>query len=154
MTGSGLSLYDICLDASTSNIAISDGTNTAGVDANGALCTKVQDSNGDTLEINADGSLNVSLSGGGFTAIKATAETVGVAAGEIVATPLTDRASILIQNMGPGDVYLGEDAGVVVGDGLCIPKKSSLQYDFPEAIDLFLIASAAGTDVRILEVAS
>jgi len=151
---SGLSLYEVCLDASTSNIAISDGTNTAGVDANGALCTKIQDSNGDVLAINADGSLNVvSASTPKLSAMQTTDVDVTTTAAEVVATPLAGRCGVIIQNIGNQPVYLGEDATVTAATGICIPGKSSFQYDFGDAVDLFLIAQSGTQDVRILEVA-
>lgn len=61
----GISLDEILIDANTSNIAISDGTNTLAVNANGSLDVEfaagaqIEITDGtETLLINADGSLN------------------------------------------------------------------------------------------------
>jgi len=150
----GLGIYDVCLDASTSNIAISDGTNTLGIDANGAACIKVQDSAGDVLAVNADGSINVVTSAmAKQETLQNTAETVTTTAAEIVATPLSGRCSLIIQNNGTDTVYLGQDNTVTAANGLCIPKKSSLQYDLGENADLWMIAASGSQDVRVMEFA-
>ncbi len=130
----GLGIYDVCLDATTSNVAISDGT--------------------DTLAINADGSINVVSSAmAKQETLQTTAETVTTTAAEIVSTPLSGRCSLIIQNNGTQPVYLGEDNTVTASTGLCIPKKSSLQYDLGENADLFLIATSGSQDVRVIEFA-
>lgn len=69
----GITLDEILLDASTSNIAISDGTNTLSVNANGSIDVEfaagaqIEITDGtDTLEVNADGSLNAVVSATDF----------------------------------------------------------------------------------------
>jgi len=129
VTATDLDIRD--LSASQDNVAISDGT--------------------DTLEINADGSINVVQ--GLIASIKNTAETVTTTAGEVVSTPLSGRKQITIQNEGSQPVYIGSSAGVTSANGIKISKNSSATYDWAEGVDIFMVAASGSQDVRFLEAA-
>ncbi len=123
------------LNASSDNVAISDGT--------------------DTLAVNADGSINVQSVSGGLSTWKVTQQTIDTTVGgtELAATPLTGRLRILVQNLGANDVYLKEATGVTTANGMELPKGSSFEADLDDVANLFAIAAAGSTDVRIVEYA-
>jgi len=87
--------------------------------------------------------------------IEVTTETVGAAAGEIVATPMAGRTNMTIQNASNNSVWLGHDAAVTADDaatgGIEIKKNISYTDDFGENIDVFLISDGAGRTVKVLE---
>lgn len=63
-------------------------------------------------------------------------------------------ATPIVQNLGPGNVFLG-DAAVTTGTGLKLSPNSA--FEFPRDLGqgfggLFAVADAAGTDVRYLVV--
>ena len=85
-------------------------------------------------------------------ALQTSTATIGTTASEIAATPLANRSSILIQNLGNKDIYLGESASVTTANGIRIPRGSSYEdTNVGSNVNFFLISSAAGQDVRILE---
>jgi hypothetical protein len=86
-------------------------------------------------------------------AYKVTQATVSTTESEVVGTPLAGRKSVIIQNVGNNDVYLKEATGVSTANGIKIPKKASMSFSFGEALNLFMIADTASSDVRILEAA-
>lgn len=108
------------------------------------------------LQVDSSGFLKVA---GSFTAaedaydtIKSTAETVGVAAAEIVSTPLTNRKRIIIQNKGSVSSYVGP-TGVTTASGLEISKKSSLEFKASATANIFMISGSAAQDHRVFEMA-
>ena len=130
------------------------------VNADGSINTdliagaEVQITDGtDTLAVNADGSLNAQFSPSATTTMKTTAETVGVTAVQVVSTALANRRTVTIQNEGNQDVYFGEDNTVTTSTGMKISKKSSATYDLGPLVDIYMISGTAGQDVRILELA-
>lgn len=108
----------------------------------------------DFLAINADGSINAQTVPGGFASWLVTQATVTTTESELVSTPLTGRLRILIQNLGANDVYLRQATGVTSGNGLELPKGSSFEADLDDGADVFAIAGAGTTDVRIVEYAA
>ena len=86
-------------------------------------------------------------------ALKNSAETVGVTAAQVLATPLAGRRMVTIQNEGTVDVYMGHNASVTTANGIKISKKSSATYELGEDIDIYMISGTAGQDVRFLEAA-
>lgn len=81
------------------------------------------------------------------------AATVGTSASELAASPLTNRKRIIIQNLGNKAIYVGGSAAVTTANGVCIPRRSSLELPWGQDVDVFAISGSAGQDVRILEVA-
>lgn len=83
---------------------------------------------------------------------KTSVATVGTSAVEIASTPLSNRASIIIQNLGSKDVFLGEANTVTTGNGIRIPRGGSFEdTNSGSALNYWLISSAAGQDVRVFE---
>jgi len=83
-------------------------------------------------------------------AIKSTAETVETTIAEIVSAPLVGRRFVTIQNEGSADVFVGA-TGITTATGAKISKRSSATFQWGEDINIFMIASSAGQDVRVLE---
>lgn len=110
------------------------------------------DDGGGSLTV--DGTVNTIP--GGFGSWKVSAASVDTTAGgtELVATPLTGRGSILVQNLGSNDVYLKEATGVTSANGMLLPKGSSFVASLDEAADLFAIASSGTSSLRIVEYAA
>lgn len=155
------------LSASQDNVAISDGTDTLAVNGDGSLNAVVSATDldirdlsdatdsvsigdgTDTLEVNTDGSINVKF--GAPQGPQTSIATVGVAASELAAVPLTDRTRVLIQNNGSKSIYIGEANTVTTANGICIPRGASMELPYGESANMWAISSAAGQDVRILE---
>lgn len=110
----------------------------------------------DFLEVNSDGSLNVNAQKSGFGSWLVSVESVDNTVGgtELVATPLTGRVSVLIQNLSSQDIYLREATGVTTDNGLRLPKGSCFSADLDEDSNIFAISgSGSASDIRIVEYA-
>ena len=104
------------------------------------------------LVVNADGSINVNQVGVS-SAVKASAQSIGTAAAQLASSPLANRRSILItNNSSTATLYVG-DAAVTTASGTPVGPQQSLMLDAGPTVALYAIASAAGTDVRLLEIA-
>lgn len=76
----------------------------------------------------------------------------------VTATPLVFGGgdTPLIQNLGPGTVYLGRDDTVTAGSGIQLGVGAA--YEFPSDLGVsgsstvYLVSDAAGTDVRYMVV--
>lgn len=88
------------------------------------------------------------------TVFKVTAETVGLTAGELVATPLANRTNIRIQNLGNRDIWVGTSNAVTAANGYLVPAKGEESFEYGEDVDVWAIGDAAGLSVRVLEEAS
>lgn len=73
--------------------------------------------------------------------------TVGLAA---VALPVDVGETPVIQNLGPGVLYLDTRPNVTPATGLQVPVNSA--YEFPNDVtrQVYAVATMAGTDVRIM----
>lgn len=95
---------------------------------------------------------SIQITGGIRSASNRTAtygnHTAGTSAAQIVGVNLS-RGRSLIQNLGPGDLYLGTDSSVTTSSGLKVSVGGSAEITFESAI--YGIATAAGTDVRFIE---
>lgn len=129
VTATDLDIRD--LTAATDNVAISDGT--------------------DTLAVNTDGSINTVTAGCSAGASSAT--TVTNAATQLVASALTDRKTMTIQNRGSKGIYIGPNSSVTAATGLFVPKGASAEYCFGPGIDVHAITDSGTADVRIMELA-
>ena len=107
----------------------------------------------DFLAVNADGSLNVSSTPGGFGSWKVSVESVGTTESELVSTPLSGRASILIQNLSSNDIFIKEATGVAVTD-LEIPKGSSFEAALDASANIFAIAASGTNSIKVVEYAA
>lgn len=94
---------------------------------------------------------SVSFSPSPYAAIKNSVETVTTTAAEVLATPLSGRKEVTIQNEGNADVFLGHNASVTAANGIKLSKSSSATYLIPDGVDLFMIAASGSQSVRFLE---
>lgn len=90
----------------------------------------------------------------GFASGQYAAETVGVTAVQLAATPLTARKKLLIQNVSTNrTVYLGFDNLVTSANGFRLSSGAAMELDLSPGLDLYAIANLASADVRIIELA-
>ena len=121
------------LSATNDNVAISDGT--------------------DTLAINADGSINTKPSGASGAAYGA--KSITTTATDIVTTDLTNRFQIVLQNLSKNtDVYVGSNASVTAANGALLAAGSSMVLDLGAGINVHGITSAGTADLRYFEIAA
>jgi hypothetical protein len=88
------------------------------------------------------------------TVFKVSAETVGLTAGELVASPLANRVKIRIQNLSNRDIYIGTSNSVTASNGYLVPSKGEETFDYGEDVDVWAIGLGAGLSVRVLEEAA
>ena len=65
---------------------------------------------------------------------------VGPAPVRLVVQPLPGRRTVLVQNQGPSDLYLGVKS-VRVGAGVLLSSSASMSFDLGEHIDLWAVCS-------------
>lgn len=194
VSATDLDIRDI--DASQDNIAISDGTDTLAVNADGSInsvvsatdldirnlvfatdkvdvsgssvtvsatnldirdLTHVSDSvkigdGTDFLAVNADGSLNTKPAGSSSAAYGAT--TVTTTATDLIGTDLSGRFSVLLQNVGSKDVYIGSNASVTTANGILLAAGSSVILEAGSTINMHGITSSGSASVRYFELAA
>jgi hypothetical protein len=63
-----------------------------------------------------------------------------------------DRARPVIQNLGPGTVYVDTDGDVSADDGLMLLPNAVYEFPTPSANSkgIWVVADQAGTDVRVV----
>ena len=120
------------LSAAQDNVAISDGT--------------------DTLAINADGSINVVASQSKPTSYAASAPVVGTSEA-VIATKLSGQCRLVVRNEGSEPIYVGP-TGVSVASSFKIDCGEV--YEFTGDADLFAIAASATSagDIRVFQEAA
>lgn len=93
---------------------------------------------------------------GGYASWKVSAASVDTTAGgtQLVASPLTGRLRVEIQNLGSNDIYIKNATGVTSSNGLKIPKGSSYEQSLDAGATIWAIASSGTADVRIAEYAA
>lgn len=108
----------------------------------------------DFLEVNADGSINVQATQGAFSSLKNIAETVGTSVAAIVdgADELANRKELWLYNNGNKTTYVGE-SGITTSTGFPLPPGAILELRAGAAMDVYMIADAAGMNVRTLQFA-
>lgn len=60
--------------------------------------------------------------------------------------------TVVVQNLGTGDVYIDFDAAVTTGTGFKLGVGAAYEFASVSGQSLYAVASAIGTDVRILVV--
>jgi len=118
-------------------------------DGAGTALTSTLEGGKQALDVYVANSIDVD-DGLANTAIDAGSETVGVAAAEIMATPLADRKYAFLYNNGNRDMYIGQ-TGVSTSSGFPLFPGSMIELRLGPAVDIFAIADAAGQDLRTLE---
>ncbi len=82
-----------------------------------------------------------------------TAVTVGTSAVALPTTAMSARRALSIRNNSSTNIlYIGFDSIVTTATGFPVRAGESIPFDFTASLMVWGIASAAGTDVRILEV--
>lgn len=205
VTATDLDIRD--LSASQDNVAISDGTDTLAINADGSinvnstpqgpirfrdntsavvdveedtapLPVKLQGATGD-INITA-GDLNVQLehTGANFDSIRVgdgtnllgmlstgdakvvdrsnaswlvTAATVGTSAALLVASALSGRRFVKIQNREKKPIEISHNSGLTLGDGYVIPGGATVELALGPALSIYAIGGAASMDVRVIE---
>lgn len=113
------------------------------------------------LKVNAVGALWVQIANSslpvtqsGMTNALVSQVNVGVTAAPLLSTPLSQRKRILIQNVSSNrTAYLGHNGSVTASNGIRLSPGAAIELDVAPAVNLHAIASAAGCDLRIMELA-
>lgn len=125
----------------------------------------------DSVEIKTAAGQALSIDGSGFITVnqgsnpwvvtvgnvsswKNTVETPSTTAAELVATPLTNRSSVLLQNVGNQDIFIGPDNTLTVSNGVKIPKGSSAEFSFDTGADIYAITNSGTGELRVSEFAA
>jgi hypothetical protein len=120
-------------------------------DAGGSLAG----SDGDyaPLQVNAAGELRVSSSSSvPNSAVLATTKTVTTTSGALLASQLSSRKRLLIENLGQKTVFVGP-SGVSDVNGFRVSPGSVLDLDLGPAVSVHAVCTSGTADVRVLEVA-
>jgi hypothetical protein len=122
----------------TSILYLSDGT------------TPVDDTN--PLPVTIDNT-SITVTFAGFTSIENTATAVGTTAVNVVGTALTNRKELWFANEDSKDsIYWGK-TGVTTSNGFPLHPGMQHQASIGAALTIQAIATAAGTDLRVMELA-
>lgn len=154
-------LETITVEQGTSPWVIGDGGGSITVDAADLDIrdlTHVSDSikigdGTDFLAVEADGSINVNASEAGYSSCSNASIAIATSATDVVATELSGRKELTLQNVGGKDVYIGCDASVTTSNGLLVPKGATASFRFGDSINVHAIADGAASELRILELA-
>lgn len=107
---------------------------------------------GDRADLLSDKYRRVFINDAPQIGLNAESVTVGVTEVALPTTALAGRTRLMVQNLGSNDVFIGP-TGLAVGDGLKVNKNQTIFLEAGDQIALFGIASGAGNDVRVLELA-
>lgn len=75
---------------------------------------------------------------------------------QLVASGLTSRRDLTVQNLGNQDIWVREGTGVTAGpagNGFFLPKGASLSKNWGPNIDLYAITASGTSDVKVIEAA-
>lgn len=108
----------------------------------------------DFLAINGDGSINAQFTEAGYASWKVSTASVSTSEVQLVASPLSNRLRVEIQNLGSKDVWIRQITGVSTSNGLKIPKGSSYEQALDAGAAIFAISDGASADLRIAEYAA
>lgn len=84
--------------------------------------------------------------------ILASANSIGTSAEALIASALSGRRRMLIQNLGANPVYLG-DSAVTASTGIRVSAGANVELELGAAAALYAVCSSGSADVRILEMA-
>lgn len=109
-------------------------------------------STGGSLNVNMTNSLSVNDAALANVAMKANAETVGTSAAAVIdgADELASRKYVMFYNNGNRMAYIGP-SGVTTSSGFPIPPGSILEARIGDAVDIYMIADAAGQNIRAIQ---
>lgn len=115
--------------------------------------------NGDyqSFKTNALGAMWVQVSEtapASYNAWLATATSVADTAAVILASDLTNRRKIIVQNLSNKTIYLGEANTLTLGSGIRLSANASIEIELKAGVAIYAIAnSAGGADIRIAQFA-
>ncbi len=70
-----------------------------------------------------------------------------------VPVSVTDRSFMLLQNLGPGIIYLDTDGDVTPDEGLQIRPGEVYEFASPSSqSNVYIVSTLEGTDVRVIRV--
>jgi hypothetical protein len=105
----------------------------------------------DFLAVNTDGSINVNAAEAGYSTWAVTTETVTSTESELMSTPLANRLSLLLQNLGSQDVFLKEATGVSTSNGLKLVKGGYFEANLDAGANIFAITASGSSDLRCVQ---
>lgn len=148
---SGVDIGDVTINngAGAGAVNIQDGGNSITVDA---VDLDIRDLAFATDKVDVSGS-TVSFTPSGASSCAYGATSVGNTATKIIATNLTNRLSVIVENLGSKDIFFGHNNSVTTSNGLRVAAGQSLEINFGPSLDLYGITSTGTADVRYLEVA-
>lgn len=148
---SGVDIGDVTINnaAGASAVNIQDGGNSITVDA---VNLDIRDLAFATDKVDVSGS---SITVAPFAASSAAYgnNTVTIVATKIIATNLSSRKSVIVQNLGSKDVYFGHDASITSLTATRIGSGQSLELPYGPTLDVYGITASGTADVRYNEVA-
>lgn len=108
-----------------------------------------------TDKVDVSGS-TINVVDGGFSSWSVVAATVDTTAGgtQLVASPLSNRLRVEIQNLGSKDIYIRQATGVTISNGLKIPAGSSYEQSLDAGAAIWAITPSGTSDVRIAQYAA
>lgn len=86
------------------------------------------------------------------SSVASSAASVGTTAAALVASALSGRRRLLIQNLGANAIFVG-GASVTTGNGIRIPAGANVELELGAAVNLHALCASGSADVRILEMA-
>jgi hypothetical protein len=81
------------------------------------------------------------------------AATVGATSAQIDGTPLNGRTKVIIQNQSNNSVWIKNTTAVADNTSVEIPKNSSMEFPFGEALPIHAISDGAGRLIAFMEAA-
>lgn len=110
-------------------------------------------SDGDYAAMETDNKGRLYVNDGHNNSWLTSVSSIGTSAGQLDASPLSGRKTVIIQNLGAKSIYIGEANTVTTSSGVEIPKFASMEFKFGEGLQLWAISSGAANDVRMIEAA-
>lgn len=107
----------------------------------------------DRANLVSDRYRRVYVNNGSNVAMNNQAVTVDDTAALLIAASLSGRRSIIIQNVSNKAIFLGKDATVTSADGLRLAAGGTLTLEIGEDVPVYAVGDAAGSDIRVLELA-
>jgi hypothetical protein len=77
---------------------------------------------------------------------------VAATATDLVPTDLANRKSILIQNIGSKNIFIG-NSGVTVSNGIRLSAGSSAEFSITDNVNVYAISQTGTSEVRVMELA-
>lgn len=148
---SGVDIGDVTINnaSGASAVNIQDGGNSITVDA---VNLDIRDLVFATDKVDVSGSV-VSSTPAGASASAYGATSVTTTATDLIATDLSGRVQVMLQNVGSKDVYVGSNSSVTTSNGILLAPGSSMVLDADDTINVHGITASGTASVRYFELA-